>query len=89
MRIKDMWKLKFIKVVPVTISVKGKTNITLIQSMKIVDLPDGLVIAMQKAAILETCHIVRKFLTVTDGRCISLLQSHKQLKCYGNYMKIG
>ena len=45
-----MWKLKFVKIVPLIISMEGITTRTFIQSMKILKLPDGLV-TMKRATI--------------------------------------
>lgn len=60
--IKRLWKLDRVTIVPLVISVDGVCTVRLRSNLELLGLPSGLVVIMQKAAILQTCHIVRKFL---------------------------
>lgn len=62
-----MWKLKKVTIVPVVISTTGVVPKNLHQSIKTLDLPPYTYALLQKAAILNTCRIVRKFLSITDS----------------------
>ncbi|XP_064076354.1 uncharacterized protein LOC135194637 [Vanessa tameamea] len=57
-----IWNLNKVFIVPIVLSTTGVIPKHLHQSLKILDLPPLTYITMQKAAILNTCRIVRKFL---------------------------
>lgn len=62
--LKRMWKLREIKIIPAVISVEGVATKKLLKSLEALSLPKGVYIQIQKAVILETCRIVRKFLAI-------------------------
>ncbi|CAH2094088.1 unnamed protein product [Euphydryas editha] len=57
-----MWKLNNVTIIPVVISTTGVIPRQLHHSLKILDIPPKTYLSLQKAAILNTCRIVRKFL---------------------------
>lgn len=57
-----MWQLKKVVVVPIVISTTGLIPTDLKLSLKTLDLPLHIINNLQKAIILNTCRIVRKFL---------------------------
>lgn len=57
-----MWRLKSASIVPIVLSTTGVIPKQLDQSLKALDLPTHTYTILQKAAILNTCRIVRKFL---------------------------
>ena len=76
-QIKETWKLKCVKIVPLITSMEGITTGTLVQSMKTLNLAYVLVIIMDgdKPVMLSCCMGVRN---CTRLRCIKVTQ---QLKC--------
>lgn len=62
--LRRMWKLTDIRTIPVVLSVEGVVTERFLKNLEEVDLPKGLLVPMQKAAILQTCRIVRKFLAL-------------------------
>ncbi|CAG4948141.1 unnamed protein product [Colias eurytheme] len=67
-----IWNLRTVYIIPIVLSCTGVIPTNLHHSLKLLDLPKNTYITMQKAAILNTCRIVRKFLsdsetTVTDS----------------------
>ena len=80
-QIKEMWKLQCIKIVLVIITVKSLTTRALIQSMKMLDLTDVLVVshhAQSNRADLSYYTEVPNCITVTLAT---------EMLC--NYMRIG
>ena len=61
--VQRIWKLNSVKIIPLIISVEGVMSKQLKAYLKEIGLPNGIKFTMQKAAILQTCHLVRKFLT--------------------------
>ncbi|CAH2094069.1 unnamed protein product [Euphydryas editha] len=57
-----MWKLNNVTIIPVVISTTGVIPRQFHHSLKILDIPPKTYLSLQKAAILNTCRIVRKFL---------------------------
>lgn len=57
-----IWNLHKAYIVPLVLSTTGVIPIHLHHSLKILELPPLTYVTMQKAAILNTCRIVRKFL---------------------------
>lgn len=57
-----MWKIKTVTIVPIVISTTGVVPKNLHQSIKLLGLPPFTYVQLQKAAILNTCRLVRKFL---------------------------
>ncbi|KAL0812006.1 hypothetical protein ABMA28_009402 [Loxostege sticticalis] len=57
-----IWKMEKVFIVPLVLSSTGVIPRHLITALHTLDLPEYTYISMQKAAILNTCRIVRKFL---------------------------
>lgn len=70
--IKKVWKMNTVTIVPIVISSTGVVPKQLSQALKILDLPKFTYITLQKAAILNTCRIVRKFLQINKDNEDSL-----------------
>jgi hypothetical protein len=62
LEIKKMWKQSRVSIIPLVISGIGLIPHKLHDSIKQLDLPPSTYIEMQKATIINTCSIVRKFL---------------------------
>lgn len=60
---KNVWKLNKVTVVPIIISAEGIVSKSFVENLTKLGLPDGLLTPIQKATLLQTCHIIRKFLT--------------------------
>ncbi|XP_039759615.1 uncharacterized protein LOC120633471 [Pararge aegeria] len=60
--IKRMWRLNEVSIVPIVLSTTGVIPKQLHQSLSLLNLPEFTYISLQKAVILNTCRIVRKFL---------------------------
>lgn len=59
-----IWRQKKVYVVPIVLSTTGVIPKYLNRSLKLIELNDNIYIALQKAAILNTCRIVRKFMQI-------------------------
>ncbi|KAG6462064.1 hypothetical protein O3G_MSEX013040 [Manduca sexta] len=57
-----IWKMDRVYIVPLVLSSTGVIPKYLLHSLNVINLPENTYITMQKAAILNTCRIVRKFL---------------------------
>lgn len=66
--VKRIWKMDKVVIVPVIISATGVIPHKLLNSLSVLDIPKSTYITLQKATILNTCHIVRKFLNDTTER---------------------
>jgi hypothetical protein len=66
--LKRMWKLAEVTVVPVVLSATGVTPKTLERNLKILSIKDNILPFLQKAVLLQTAHITRKFLNL-DNFC--------------------
>jgi hypothetical protein len=64
--VKKMWKQTNVTIIPLVISATGTIPRKLHNSIKKLNLPSHTYVEMQKAAIINTCSIVRKFLN-TDS----------------------
>lgn len=62
--IKHAWKLKEVRIIPIVISSTGIVSRCFTGNLERLALPNGLIVTIQSAAILQTCHIVRKFLSI-------------------------
>lgn len=62
--IKHAWKLKEVRIIPIVISSTGIVSRCFAGNLERLALPNGLIVTIQSAAILQTCHIVRKFLSI-------------------------
>ncbi|XP_050561144.1 uncharacterized protein LOC126912570 [Spodoptera frugiperda] len=62
-----IWKQNKVYVVPIVLSTTGVIPNHLLHSLKLLDLKETLYITLQKAAILNTCRIVRKFMQIEDN----------------------
>lgn len=77
--IKRVWKMDNVTIVPIVISTTGVVPKALLNSLKILDLPKFTYITLQKAAILNTCRIVRKFLQLdSDGDAVTINYNNSQ-----------
>lgn len=63
--LKELWHVERVSVVPVVISATGLIPRNLKENLKKLGVPENIFIAMQKAVVLSTCNLVRKFL----GNC--------------------
>lgn len=63
MEVKRMWKLGVVNIVPLITSVEGVYTTQLKKNLETIGLSGTLASEMQKAAVLQTCHLVRKFLS--------------------------
>lgn len=57
-----IWNMDHVSIIPIVLSSTGVIPHSLHQSLKLLDLAPQTYISLQKAAILNTCRIVRKFL---------------------------
>jgi hypothetical protein len=64
--IKRMWKQNKVTIIPLIISANGIVPRKLHDSIKLIGLQPNVYIEMQKAIILNTCRIVRKFLNLEE-----------------------
>jgi len=64
--IKRLWRLNEVVIYPVVISAEGIVSTNLKDIFKALDIPRNILVASQKAVLLQTCHIIRKFL---NGHC--------------------
>ncbi|KAL4720164.1 hypothetical protein ACJJTC_008346 [Scirpophaga incertulas] len=62
-----IWRQNKVYVIPIVLSTTGVIPNHLFNSLKILNLKDTLFITIQKAAILNTCRIVRKFLQIDEN----------------------
>ena len=70
-----IWRQEKVYVVPIVVSTTGVIPNHLHHSLKLIDLKDSIFITLQKAAILNTCRIVRKFMQIEENE-ISPHDSH-------------
>lgn len=63
-----IWKQKKAYIVPIIISTTGVVPNHIHNSLKLLDLKDNIFISLQKAAILNTCRIVRKFMQLEENQ---------------------
>jgi hypothetical protein len=61
---RNLWCLEKISILPLIISATGIVPQSLVKNLKIVDLDNTLVVEIQKGILLDSCHIVRKFLNI-------------------------
>ena len=64
--VKKMWKQSKVTIIPLVLSATGTIPRKLHNSIKKLTLPSNTYVEMQKAAIINTCSIVRKFLNTED-----------------------
>ena len=60
--IKRLWKLNEVTIYPVVISAEGMVSTDLKDIFNNLNIPTIILVESQKAVILQTCHIIRKFL---------------------------
>lgn len=60
--IRHIWELNDVRIIPIIISATGVVTKHFVKHLDQLNIPKGLIKTIQKAAILQTCHIVRKFL---------------------------
>ncbi|CAK1550990.1 unnamed protein product [Leptosia nina] len=70
--IKSQWKVKLVKTIPIIISSTGIIPQTLHTSLAQLNIHPLTYVTLQKAAILNTCRIVRKFLNTDSTTTITL-----------------
>lgn len=63
--LKALWKIRESKIIPIIISSTGLVPNSLIEGLKSLDMQLD-ISSIQKAVILSTCHIVRKFLNLSN-----------------------
>lgn len=61
LEIKRIWKLTRVRTIPIVISAMGTISSKLKNNLEVINLPTYLLYEMQKAVILQTCHITRRF----------------------------
>jgi hypothetical protein len=64
---RNLWSLEKNSILPLIISATGIVPQSLFKNLKILDLENTLVVEIQKGILLYSCHIVRKFLTLTQN----------------------
>lgn len=74
--IRRVWKMDKVMIVPIVISNTGVIPMALHNSLKLLNLPRYTYITLQKAAILNTCRIVRKFLQLSTDNEIGPEQNN-------------
>lgn len=62
--IKRIWRINAVHIIPLVISVDGIVPKNMEPNLKKIGLPNGLTSILQKAVILQTCHLLRKFVGV-------------------------
>ncbi|XP_035453019.1 uncharacterized protein LOC118278064 [Spodoptera frugiperda] len=62
-----IWRQDKVYIVPIVVSTTGVIPNHLHNSLKLIDLKDTIYITLQKAAILNTCRIVRKFMELDEN----------------------
>lgn len=62
LEVQELWEQKKVTVIPLVISVTGITPYTFMNGLKTLQIPEHTHANIQKAVILKTCSIVRKFL---------------------------
>ena len=60
--IKRLWKLNEVTIYPVVISAEGMVSTDLRDIFSALNIPTIILVESQKAVLLQTCHIIRKFL---------------------------
>jgi hypothetical protein len=70
-----MWKVKNIQIRPVILSATGSVPYILIQQLNTMGI-EHLTRAIQKAVILDTCHIPRRFLNHEDHEADSNMKEY-------------
>jgi hypothetical protein len=83
---RNLWCLEKISILQLIISATGIVPQCLFKNLKILDLGNTLVVEIQKGILLCSCHIVRKFLTLTQN----IILKHNKVKMWrrdaGNYV---
>ncbi|KAJ0173873.1 hypothetical protein K1T71_011022 [Dendrolimus kikuchii] len=64
--VKRLWNMHKVTIVPIVVSTTGVIAKDLSLRLEILGLPKHIYISLQKAAILNTCRIVRKFLQLNE-----------------------
>ncbi|KAL0274582.1 UNVERIFIED_CONTAM: hypothetical protein PYX00_002681 [Menopon gallinae] len=62
--LRKQWRMNSVRVVPIILSTLGAVPKTLHISLEALRLPYGTFLQLQKAAVINTCHIARKFLNL-------------------------
>lgn len=62
-----IWRQNKVYIIPIVLSTTGVIPNNLLHSLKILNLEESVYISLQKAAILNTCRIVRKFMQVEEN----------------------
>ena len=62
--IKNQWRVNVVKIIPIIVSSTGVIPKTLHDSLKTLDIHPQTYILIQKAVIINTCRLVRKFLSL-------------------------
>jgi hypothetical protein len=75
---RNPWCLEKNSILPLVISATGIVPQSLFKNVKILDLGNTLVVAIQKVILLYSCHIVRKFLNIDTGH--NTVRSKKKLE---------
>jgi ABC-type anion transport system duplicated permease subunit len=76
--IKKMCKVKTVQIQPVIVSATGLVPYTLIQQLSTMGI-EHLIRAIQKAVILEICHITRRFLNHEDHEAESNMKEYEDV----------
>ncbi|CAD6996044.1 unnamed protein product [Ceratitis capitata] len=59
---KRQWKLRKVYLLPIIVSAHGLVHINLKENLRKLQLSDNIIFDIQKAALLNSCHIIRNFL---------------------------
>lgn len=68
-----MWKLEEVKVVAMVVSAEGIVSKNFSRNLQNLGLPRNILNVGQRAVVLQTCHIVRKFLNSDQGDRMNFL----------------
>ena len=85
-QIKDIWKLERVSIYPLVISVEGVVLYNFNKNIEKLGLPNTILKHAQKATLLQTCHIMRKFLNnwrLYGGSCGPEPNPNKDLEGIG------
>ena len=67
-QIREVWTQDQVMVVPVILGATGEIPHSLHESLKTLSVPPSLYTYMQKSVLLDTCHLVRRYITTPMDR---------------------
>lgn len=64
--VREIWNMEKVVIIPVIIGATGEVPKTLHPSLEELSMPPNTYLTMQKSVLLDTCSIVRKFLSTNS-----------------------